>query len=888
MREFYQKGVDEVFRELKTGQNGLSDSEAKKRLDKYGRNKLKEGKKISKLTIFLNQFKSFIIMILLIATVISFFIGEIVDGIVILVIVIFNAVFGFVQEFKAEKSIEALKKLTALKTIVIRNGKEREIPSEELVPGDLVMIDTGTKIPADVRLIEAIELGILESSLTGESTSVAKNVALLKGKVAIADQRDMAFSSTIVTRGKGKGVVVKTGMGSEIGKIAKMIQETEEGLTPLQIKLDVLGRNLGIATIIICVFIFVLNVVVNLKTVPSLITNVHHSFMIAIALAVAAIPEGLPAVVTISLALGIQRMVSKNALIRKMASVETLGSTNIICSDKTGTLTKNEMTVRKIFCSNKVVEATGKGYKPEGSFLFENKKFDAKEFRLLFEIGALCNNAKLVNQKNKWSIIGDPTEACLLVSARKAGLMEDKLNKDYARVKEIPFSSETKRMTTVHKVNGKEIAYVKGAPDIILKHCSKIYDKGKVRALTLNDKKAILKANDSFTSDALRVLGFAYKPVKGKDYEKGLIFVGLQGMIDPPRQEVKDSIKKCYEAGIRVVMITGDHKGTAVAVARELGIEGDAVAGKEFDALSDKEFRKLVNKISIYARVNPEHKIRIVNALKDKTHIVAMTGDGVNDAPALKKADIGIAMGIVGTDVAKEASDMVLTDDNFSSIVNAVEEGRGIYDNIKKFINYLLSSNFGEILIILVASLFGMPLPLTAIQILWLNLVTDGLPAIALGVDPIEKDIMKKKPRNPKEHIIDKRMIISITIMGILIATGALTLFKINIDNLVKAQTIAFTSMVVFEIVRLQMIRANYKIGIFSNKYLILAVLTSIGLQLAVIYTPLNKFFKTVPLSLMDWGYILGAALALVIVSRIIRVFFKMGQKKGSQADEMI
>tara|TARA_Y100000310_G_scaffold345817_1_gene470427 strand:+ start:7011 stop:9674 length:2664 start_codon:yes stop_codon:yes gene_type:complete len=860
MGEFYQKGVEDVFRELKTGKEGLSDAEAKKRLEKYGKNKIKEGKKISKLAIFLNQFKSFLIIILLIATVISFFIGEVIDAIVILIIVIFNAVFGYVQEFKAEKSIEALKKLTALKTIVIRNGKEKEVHSEELVPGDIVVIDTGTKIPADVRLIEAIELDVLESSLTGESTPVVKDVALLKGKVAIADQKDMAFSSTIVTRGKGKGVVVKTGMQSEIGKIAKMIEDTKEELTPLQVKLDDLGKKIGIAVIIICIFIFALKVFTSLKTTPSLLANINESFMVAIALAVAAIPEGLPAVVTISLALGIQRMVKKNALIRKMPSVETLGSTNVICSDKTGTLTKNEMTVRKIFCNNKVVEATGMGYEPKGSFLLDKNKFDPKEFRLLFEIGALCNNAKLVKQKNKWSIIGDPTEACLLASARKAGLMEDKLNKAYARVKEIPFSSETKRMTTIHKVRGKEVAYVKGAPDIILKHCSKVYDKGRVRKIKPKDRKAILEANESFASDALRVLGFAYKPVKGKDYEKGLIFVGLQGMIDPPRKEAKESILKCEEAGIRVIMITGDHKATAMAVAGELGIKGDAVAGEELDSISDKDFNKLIEQISIYARVNPEHKMRIVNTLKKKGNIVAMTGDGVNDAPALKKADIGVSMGITGTDVAKEASDMVLTDDNFSSIVNAVEEGRGIYSNIKKFFAFLLSGNLGEVMIIFLAIMFGWPLPLTAIQILLINLVTDGLPAIALGADPFEPNAMKSKPRDKKEPIY-KGLNHFIFYYPIIMITTCLGLFYYvytTSGNLAKAQTIAFLTIAMFELYQAFASRStkfsSFKVGIFKNKFLVGAVLISLGVTIAVIYVPfLQPLFDTFPISFMEF-----------------------------------
>jgi len=857
---YYQKEVGEVFKELKTSQNGLSDAEAKKRLEKYGLNKIKEGKKISRLAIFLNQFKSFLIIILLIATVISFFLGEIIDAAVILVIVIFNAVFGFIQEYKAEKSIEALKKLTALKTIVIRNDKEKEIPSEEVVPGDIIVIDTGTKIPADARLIEAIELEIQEASLTGESVPSQKDISLLKGKIPLGDQKNIAFSSTIVTRGKGKAVVIKTGMDSEIGKIAKMIEETKEELTPLQKKLDDLGKKIGIAIIIICIFIFILKVITSLKTTPSLLVNINESFMVAIALAVAAIPEGLPAVVTISLALGIQRMVKKNALIRKMPSVETLGSTNVICSDKTGTLTKNEMTVRRIFCDGKVIEVTGQGYEPKGKFIHSNKDFDAKKLELLLRIGVLCNNAELIKRKNKWDLIGDPTEGSLLVTAGKANISQGKLNKAYPRIKEIPFSSEEKMMTTINKVSNKKIAHIKGAPDIILKKCNKIYENGKTRALTSKDKKYILEINESFASDSLRVLGFAYKPVKEKYTEKELIFVGLQGMIDPPRQEVKDSILKCKEAGIRVIMITGDHQGTAVAIAKELGIEGDATSGEKLDSISDKDFRNLIEKISIYARVNPEHKIRIVDALKKKGNIVAMTGDGVNDAPALKKADIGVSMGITGTDVAKEASDMVLTDDNFSSIVNAVEEGRGIYANIKKFFAFLISGNIGEVMIIFLAIVFGWPLPLTAIQILLINLVTDGLPAIALGADPFEPNAMQSKPRDKKEPI-HKNLNHFIFYYPIIMITVCLGLFYYTYTtsgNLAKAQTIAFLTIAMFELYQAFASRStkfsSFKVGIFKNKFLVGAVLISLFILIAVTYVPfLQPLFDTFPVTIIEF-----------------------------------
>jgi len=868
MKEVYSKSIKEVFKELNTNEKGLSSKEASNRLKKYGPNVLKREHKISKFKIFLSQFKSFIVLILIAATLISFLIGETIDASVILVIIVFNALFG---------SIEALKKLTSLTSVVIRNGKQIEINSEELVPGDLLVLETGTKIPADCRLIECFDLGIEEASLTGESVPVNKTSNVVKGSSSLASQKNMCFASTIVVRGKGKAIVIDTGMKTEVGKIAKLIQETKKEITPLQKNLDKLGQRLGLLTIGICMIIFALALYKNLAHSTFTIA-VHESFMIAVALAVAAIPEGLPAVVTISLALGVKNMVKKHALMRKMSSVETLGSTNIICSDKTGTLTKNEMTVRKIFCNDKIIDVTGDGYYPEGDFLIGHKQMNPKSLEQLLKIGVICNDSQINIENNKASIIGDPTEGCLLVSAKKSGLDLDEINNKNIKVDEIPFSSERKLMTSINAFGKNKIVYTKGAPEILLNICSKIEINGKVSKLTPSMKKKILNTNKKFTNSALRVLGFAYKSVSDKKYEKDLIFVGLQAMMDPPRSEVKANIIECKKAGIRVVMITGDNKDTALAIANKLGIRGNALTGEELDKLSEKQFNKIVSKISVYARVNPEHKIKIVTALKAKGNIVAMTGDGVNDAPALKKANIGIAMGITGTDVAKEASDMILTDDNFASIVSAVENGRGIYDNIKKFINYLLSSNLAEILIILAAILLGWPLPLTAIHLLWLNLVTDGLPAIALGIDPPAKKIMERKPRDPKKNIIDRKMTASIIIMGILITIATLVLFRLNIGNLAKAQTIAFTSLVIFEIVRLQIIRSHYGLNLFSNKYLILAVLSSIGLQLVVIYSPLSALFGTVPLGLRNWVNIGLMTLILITVYHSINYFFKIDE----------
>lgn len=845
---YYTKTKQEIFKEFNSNIEGLSSSQAKTRLEKYGPNILKQGKKISALQIFISQFKSFLVYILIAAVIISTLLHEYIDAVVIAIILVLNAIMGFVQEYNAEKSIEALKKLTSLKAKVLRDGKETEIPTEEVVVGDIVLLEEGDKIPADARVIESINLETAEASLTGESTPVEKKDSVLSDGSAIGDQKNMVFSSTIITKGRGKGIVCATAMKTEIGKIAKMIQEADDGPTPLQLKLKRLGERLGMLTIAICLVVFIAG---SLRT-----GQYAEMFLASIALAVAAIPEGLPAVVTISLGLGVQRMVKRNALVRKLPSVETLGSTTVICSDKTGTLTKNQMTVTKLYANNEEIEVTGRGYDFTGSF-----SKDPKNFELLLKIGLLCNNSNLEDN----NVIGDPTEGSLIVSAAKAKLDKEKVSKEFARIKEIPFDSDRKLMTTVHIDNKKYVAYTKGAPDNIINKCNKIYKKGKISVMTKEDRDNIIRANDTFANSALRVLGFAFKEVATpKDAnEKDMVFVGLQGMIDPAREEVKGAIVKCKEAGIKVIMITGDHKLTAMAIAHDLGIKGKALTGAELDKLNIDD---IVEDVSIYARVSPEHKMRITTALKKKGHVVAMTGDGVNDAPALKNADIGIAMGITGTDVSKEASDMILTDDNFTSIVSAVEEGRHIYENIKKFVNYLLSSNFGEVLVIFSAILIGLPLPITAIQILWINLVTDGLPALALGVDSASPNIMKNKPKK-NENIITKNTVFDITSIGILMATACIVLFSIYYKtDLIKAQTICFTTLVTLEIVRIYMIRSEYKLKILSNKYLIISVLVSIILQLTVIYSPLNKIFNTVPLGINDWMMIMGATAMVFIL----------------------
>jgi len=866
----HQKEINDVLKELHSSEKGLTNHDAEQRIHTYGLNELQVENGINPLKLLLQQFSSPLVGILLAALIISIFLGETADAIVIGIIVIMNAILGFIQEYKAEKAIEALKRLVSIKAKVLRNGKEVKIDSKYIVPGDILILETGDKIPADARVVEAHILHTQEGPLTGESQPVPKITDKLAEDTPLADRKNMVYSSTIITTGRGKAVVTHTGMRTEVGKIAKLIHEAQATTTPLQKKLRELGKYLTIAVIIVAVIVFLAGIFTGKNASVMLLT--------AIALAVAAIPEGLPAVITISLAIGVQRMITRNALIRKLPSVETLGSVNVICTDKTGTLTHNQMTVTKMWVNGTIYNVTGSGYDPQGTFEINKKLANPEPLYPLLKIGALCNNAKFENKQR--DVLGDPTEAALIISAEKAGHFPEELNRSEPRVDEIPFSSERKMMTTIHKTKKITVSYTKGAPDVIIELCDKILINGKVIRLNRDIKKEILKQNEEFATQALRVLGMAYKENAAKnDAEKNMIFVGLQAMIDPPREEVKESIQKCQDAGIRVIMITGDQVSTAQAIATELGISGEAVTGQELEAIPD--LAKEIKRFGIFARVNPEHKLRIVEALKKKGYVVAMTGDGVNDAPALKKADIGIAMGITGTDVAKEAADMILTDDNFTSIVNAVEEGRGIFDNIRKFVNYLLSSNLGEIALILFASLFGLPLPLTAIQILWINLITDGLPATALSFDPHSKGIMQRPPRPRRENILSRGSLAHIVTSGILIGTISLILFWLYLGSgVVKAQTMAFTSLVVFEIVRLQTIRAEYKLSLFSNKLLAGAVFFSLILHLGTLYTPLTTWFKTAPLSLVDWGMLIVASIVLLIVYKIVMKIIQKISKK--------
>ena len=869
--DYYNYPINKILDEFKTSSKGISQQEAEKRLEKYGLNEIKEEKKISIFQIFFSQFKSPLIIILLAAIILTLIIGKYTDSILISIIVIVNALLGFAQEYKAEKSIEALKKLTSLKATVIRDGNEKRILAKELVPGDIIRLEEGEKIPADARLLETISLETHESALTGESTSVAKETNLIKGKKSVAEQSNMIFSGTTITKGRGKAVVVRTGMKTEIGKIAEMMQSEKKEQTPLQLTLAKFGKLLGVAVIVICIIVFLTGLLRG--------NEIIEMFESAIALAVAAIPEGLPTVVTITLALGVTRLVRKNALVRKLHSVETLGCTNVICTDKTGTLTKDEMTVKELFVNNRLIEVTGQGYSKKGGFLDST----LNDYELLLRVSSLCNNASINHEK----IFGDPTETALLVCAAKANLSRENLEQDFPRIYEIPFDSERKMMTTIHKNKDKEIAFVKGGPKQIIDKCSFYYEDRRIIKLTKSKKEELLNKNREMASKALRILGMAFRELPKKikysaeNIEKELVFVGFAGMIDPPRAEVKDAINLCRKAGIRVIMLTGDQRTTAKAIGIQIGLidkDDKVITGTDIMELSDREFDNVVKEVNIFARISPSDKIRIVDSLKKYGNIVAMTGDGVNDAPALKKADIGIAMGITGTDVSKEASDMILTDDNFASIVNSVEEGRGIYDNIKKFVEYLLSSNLGEILVIFVAMLIGFPLPLIAIHILWINLATDGLPALALSVDPIELGIMERKPRKKESQIFSKNIILRMMAVGIIMCAGTLALFKFYdpINNLIYAQTMAFSTLMMFQMFNVLNCRSErnslFKIGVFSNRYLIGAIAISILLQIMVIQTRLGTFFKTTPLLLIDWIYVVLMSSTVLIFGEIIKL----------------
>lgn len=854
-------GPGELFDELGTGEEGLSSKEASLRLEKNGPNRIREEAAVSPLSILAAQFESVLVLILLLSVAISAFLGEVADAIAIAVIVLLNAALGFMQEYKAEKAIDALKKMVTPSAVVFRDGKKKIIPAHELVVGDLIWLESGDRVPADVRLVSSSELYVDESALTGESTSVYK----IDEPLSAPGRKNCLFMGTTVMRGSCRAVVFATGMDTEIGRIAEMVQQVKREQTPLQQKLDIFGKRLGFVALAIVAFMFVAGYVRGEDWVSM--------FLTAVSLAVAAIPEGLPAVVTIALAVGVQKMVSQNAIIRKLSAVETLGSTSVICTDKTGTLTLNEMTVSRVYVDKKLIETTGAGYEPDGKFVYHGKEVSGNGLKLLLKIGALCNDATLERSEGAWKVLGDSTEGALIVSAEKAGMSVEELRKEEKKIEDFPFDSVRKMMSVVRTTKNGNMAYVKGAPEILLSKCDRIYQDGKTRKLTDKDRKEILEENRLMAEDALRVLGMAFREAGSKkvsssqELEKNLVFVGLQGMIDAPRPEARKALKLCEHAGIRVVMVTGDHKITATAIGRELGLLGpdaQVVDGEELDEMSDKELRSRVEEISIYARVLPEQKLRIIEAWRSKGKVVAMTGDGVNDAPALKHADIGVAMGITGTDVSKEASDMVLADDNFASIVAAVREGRGIYDNIRKFLRQMLGTNLGELVTMFAAIILNLPMPLIPIQILWMNLVTDGLPAIALSVDPIDDDIMKQKPRPKQEHIVSGSVQRSIIITGVYMCIGSIFIFATSLDSgLDYARTAVFTTLVFFQMFRVLSVRSETKtlleIGVFTNPQLILAVMSSVLLQMiAVYYDKLRPIFGTVPLREVDFIHIVA------------------------------
>ncbi len=884
---WHTQTTEQTFAELKSQPSGLSQAEAAARALQYGANEIQAAKRISPWEILLEQFKNVLILILLGATALSLFLGHGIESIAIAVIVLFAVLLGFIQEYRAERAIEALRQMAAPTASVLRNGAEVKIPARDLAPGDVILLHTGDRMPADARLLEAVNLQIEEAALTGESVAVEKHIEPLPiNELTVGDRKNMVYAGTAATYGRGKALVVATGMQTEFGKIAQLLQTVEATRTPLQQNLDKVGTALARAAFVVVAIIVALGLFRGQPFVEMLIFG--------IALAVAVVPEALPAVVTISLAIGVQKMVKRNALIRRLPAVETLGSTSVICSDKTGTLTKDEMTVRKIFAAGQLFKVSGAGYSPVGEFSLNGSGPTAPTTGLqkLLIAATLASDTHLVGDADnesgsEWTIKGDPTEGALIVAAAKAGLQKESLDSEYPRVQEIPFSSETKRMTTLHKTNGNLTAYAKGAPEMILESCDWHLTADGVKPLDDVGRNQALAMAHEMAGEALRVLAISSKPgVTLETAQTSMTFLGLAGMIDPPRPEAKNAIAICEQAGIRTVMITGDHPVTAQAVARELGLlkTGRVVTGAELEAMTDEQFQREVETIEVYARVSPSHKLRVVTALQANGHIVAMTGDGVNDAPSLKKADIGIAMGITGTDVSKEAAAMMLTDDNFASIVAAVEEGRGVFDNIKKYLMYLLSSNIGEIGLMAGSVLLGLPLPLTAVQILYVNLATDGLPALALAVDPPEQGLMKRKPRNPRTGIFT-RPVVSLMVAGgiwsTIINLGLFIWATNSGRSQVEAMTMTFVSLVLIQFFKAYNFRSDRNSVFhkpFANKWLNTAIIWEIGLLLLIIYLPaLHEPFNTFSLPLVDWLIVLGLSLTISPVLELVKWMERRG-----------
>jgi Ca2+-transporting ATPase len=953
-QEWHALDTKEVLSHLEVQGNGLTSQEAKKRLEHYGPNQLQEAPRPTFLQMLWEQLNNFVVILLIIASVISALLGDYIEASAIMAIVVLNAVLGLVQERRAEEALAALQKLAAPDAQVVRDGSRQSIPAHELVPGDIVFLEAGNYIPADVRLLEAVNLRVEEASLTGESLPVQKNAAtVLARNVPLGDRKNTAFMGTLVSYGRGRGVVTNTGMHTQLGLIATMLQSVETEETPLQRRLDQLGKSLSVAALFLVAIVFIV-ALINYTNINQLFTGplgyvsefaaeITEVFIIAISLAIAAVPEGLPAVVTISLALGMREMIKRHALIRKLSSVETLGSATIICSDKTGTLTQNEMTVTRLWVDGRFFSVTGTGYVPKGDFLVDGEKVAISKYpsaQTALWLGLLNNDAFLEttgeeDSQKTYRIVGDPTEGALLVAAAKAGAIHIDIKEAYPRENEVPFDSERKRMITVHDVatpraedpspftderhKNWDVIAVKGAPDIVLDLCTKYQDmQDNTQPLDAEARKRILDANDAMTKDALRVLGLAYRvtkdvpdhqeQIKAEELEKDLVFVGLIGMIDPARTEVRPALERAREAGIRTVMITGDYPNTARAVAESIGLlqhGRNVMTGAQLDEISDKELQKVIEDTAVFARVSPEHKMRIVDALQANDEIVAMTGDGVNDAPAIKRADIGVAMGITGTDVAKETADMVLTDDNYASIVSAVEQGRIIYSNIRKFVFFLLSSNVAEIMIIFLATLAGLPAPLTAIQLLWLNLITDGAPALALAVEKGDPDIMQQKPRAKSEPIVNRPMMIGLGVQTVAQTGAVLTAFALGLIwhleagasvvgnplvyllqhdwrdvDVQTAETMAFVTLSLCELFRAYTVRSErasiFQIGVFSNRYMQYAVGLSLILLLLVTNVPfLQPIFNTQFLTLREWGVVVGLAIIPAIAEEITKFFLR-------------
>jgi Ca2+-transporting ATPase len=884
--------IQDIYSILKTGPSGLTPEEANARLQSHGPNELRRAAKISPVSVFLGQFNNFLIYLLILAAAISAAIGEVIDALIIAAIMVLNAVLGFVQEYKSEQSIEALQKYIVQEAYAIRDGHKIRLHASQLVPGDIIEVEAGENIPADARIIEASRLKVDESPLTGESEPASKHGGVLPQDQALADMDNMLFNGTEAIDGRARAIVIATGMDTEIGRIASLVASGVERETPMQVSVNRLGKTFGIAAVICCIIVFGTGLVEG--------NPLYDMFLVAVSLAVAAIPEGLPATITVALAVGVQRMAKRKAVVRRLSAVETLGSTNIICSDKTGTLTQNAIVLRSVVTADRSFGISGDGYSPDGKFNTGDIEVDPasdKSLKLLLIAGTLCNNAAYERLGDRWDVLGDSTEVALLVAAAKAGLNKTLLEDKCPRLLEMPFNTNTKRMSTVNVCDGTNFVFTKGAPELLIDKCDFILYQGEIEPFDEELKGYFKSHNERMASQGMRVLGFAYRKLEGdpkkvsvEELEDDLAFIGLGAMIDPPRPEVKEAVKRCRDAGIDAVMITGDHPLTAVSIAKDLGIfrDGDLViTGAKLSEMSDAGLEGMIDRITVYARTSPEQKLRIVEAMQKRGRTVAMTGDGVNDAPALKRADIGVAMGKKGTDVARQAADLVLTDDNFSTIVAAVEEGRAIFENAGKVVKFYFATNMAEVLVIFLGILLGLPLPLLAIQILWMNLITDSLPGLVLSIDTPGRSLMEHPPRKRSQGLIGRIAMLDIILIGLTIAAGTLAIFYISLPNGVDyARTMAFTALVAFQMWTVLSCRSEtesvFSFNTFNNPLIWLAIAISLILQCMILYVPyFGALFRTVALHYGDWLLILIATSVVMFVVEARKLLFKMLKVKG-------